>query len=435
MRIYISFLSALLLICSIAMAADVDVPETPKAMLASYLGVEEDLLTPEVDLVMKLHIDQQELYQAIVILCDELGVQPPDTELTKLADILAWVETGPPVVRMRGIGQKKNSSIVQRVYFATSRKKTGLDKPEEFFGQERSDSLNPYYGYVDVSIPLNHKEGHIESPLLRLEFLNDPKKYFMLQHLEGQDEAVFYQDLSSLLSTSADLQDGVVVFVHGFNVTFSDAVMRTAQLVFDSGFRGIPITYSWPSDGQMTAYVSDREDVVWSIGPIEQFLRKLRKKFPDKKVHLVAHSMGSQGLIGALFRMSLRSEESKPFETVILAAPDFDADYFQKQIAPDVRSLAKQWIIYTSDKDSALDFSKTLNSMKRLGQPITPLAGMQVIDATGLEVTPWNVPQFHSYYATKKKVLDDLLGALRGITPDQRHLKEKKQVGIAYWAF
>ena len=33
------------------------------------------------------------------------------------------------------------------------------------------------------------------------------------------------------------------VFIHGFNVAFEDAVMRTAQIAYDLGFDGAPILY------------------------------------------------------------------------------------------------------------------------------------------------------------------------------------------------
>ena len=47
-----------------------------------------------------------------------------------------------------------------------------------------------------------------------------------------------------------------MVFIHGFNVPFEDAIYRTAQLAHDLDFDGAPILYSWPSRGTMLGYVA-----------------------------------------------------------------------------------------------------------------------------------------------------------------------------------
>ena len=82
----------------------------------------------------------------------------------------------------------------------------------------------------------------------------------------------------------------------------------------------------------------------------------------------------------------------------------------------------------------ALNFSTTVNSAVRLGTPLTALAGMQVIDATGIEVSPWNVPEFHSYYATKNQVIKDVAATIQRKSIDQRDLVLKKtRNDISYW--
>ena len=46
-------------------------------------------------------------------------------------------------------------------------------------------------------------------------------------------------------------------FVHGYNNTTSDAVLRLAQFVEDSGFEGVPVLFDWASAGELTRYVYD----------------------------------------------------------------------------------------------------------------------------------------------------------------------------------
>ena len=50
----------------------------------------------------------------------------------------------------------------------------------------------------------------------------------------------------------AALADTPVVFVHGFNVNFEDAVYRTAQITYDLQFDGAPFLFSWPTSGNIS---------------------------------------------------------------------------------------------------------------------------------------------------------------------------------------
>jgi esterase/lipase superfamily enzyme len=147
--------------------------------------------------------------------------------------------------------------------------------------------------------------------------------------------------------------------------------------------------------------------------------------------------MGNEGLLRALTLVALRMGADAPpiFENVILAAPDFDAQIFVEQTAPRVRGLSKRWTVYVSDKDGALNISSRIRNAKRLGLPVTLAAGVDTVDATGIEVTPWSVPEFHSYYATKQLVIADLIGVLEGLDPASRKLSALMRGGLQYWSF
>ena len=49
------------------------------------------------------------------------------------------------------------------------------------------------------------------------------------------------------------------VFVHGFNNNFQELLFRLAQLQADMKIDGIPILFSWPSQGRVAAYETDKE--------------------------------------------------------------------------------------------------------------------------------------------------------------------------------
>ena len=206
---------------------------------------------------------------------------------------------------------------------------------------------------------------------------------------------------------------------------------------YDLGFSGAPIMFSWPSDGSSLGYLADREDIEWSVPHIERFLTEILEGASPRRLHLIAHSMGNEGLLRALMLIALRRDPDAPplFENVILAAPDFDAQIFVEQIAPRVRGLSRRWTVYVSDKDGALNVSSRIRSAKRLGLPVTLAEGVDTVDATGVEVTPWSVPEFHSYYATKQLVITDLIGVLEGLDPAGRRLSSLMRGELPYWSF
>jgi esterase/lipase superfamily enzyme len=407
--------------------------EQVKQALAKELGVPVERLADEVDLVADLHLDQGVVYYAVRTVIDAFGGRQASGELTKVRDVVAAsLPVSRPVATRRFAAPPKASatSYVQSVFYATDRKATGDPKPELAFGGERAVDGQMSYGRADVNIPYAHKPGQIETPWLKLESMRDASKHIYILKLDTRNEAQFFSDIKD----AADAGD-ILVYVHGFNVRFEDALVRAAQISFDFGFKGAPIVYSWPSWGSLTAYNADSENVLWSARHIETFLRTLSAEASGRKIHLVAHSMGSKGLLNALRYLAMRGDGQPLFASVILCAPDFDAGLFREQVAAEVRPMAAQWVVYSSNKDIALTASEQLNAAPRLGKPVTYAEGYEIIDASELEVTPWSVPEAHSYYATKQVVLSDMVKVLSGLAADARGLKSFEEQGGTAWRF
>ncbi|MEZ5926232.1 MAG: alpha/beta fold hydrolase [Hyphomicrobiaceae bacterium] len=387
--------------------------------LAARFGLPAERFEENVDLVRDLGLDSADVYYAVVEILESYGVQlPPRKEITRVGHIASLAAAS-----TRSFTLKKTAgateAYVQTVYYATDRRRTGAVEPELAFDGNRSQNGAMSYGKAEVNIPLSHKRGQIETPWLGIQSLRDTSKHIFILKLTDFDESGLMDELRLIGGGKSDL----LVYVHGFNVPFSDAIVRAAQVAFDFGFDGAPIVYSWPSDGGITAYTSDAEDVAWSAKHIETLLETLKQQFPGRKLHLVAHSMGSRGLLGALRLMAYKDASKPLFQSVILCAPDFDSELFRDQIAAEVRPLAEQWVVYTSNKDLALTASEQINSAPRLGKPVTYAEGFEIIDASELEVTPWSLPETHSYYATKQHVLEDMVSVIKGLQPEQRGLR------------
>ncbi len=420
-------------------------------LIAEFFRVPQSEIHPDMDLKRDLLADEMDVYELVVQIFEAKGKKlKPGLNFTTVKSVAFQVQKASYkpkrfnlILRGKEDGKPKNlkNTRIQKIFYATNREKTGKALPADIFsGQRSSNEQKLTYGICEVAIPKKHARGNLELPSSWALVFNEnpnPKKHFVLKKVDFMDWASFINTMNESLDSETNLERkgrDILVFIHGFNVPFKKAAMRTAQIAFDLRFQGTPVLFSWPSDGNILSYMSDREDVEWSINHLEQFISRLNKESKANRLHLVAHSMGNQGLIGALHQMAMKKgRRGKPlFENVILAAPDFDAQRFIEQIAPQTTHLAKRWTIYASDKDMALNASSRL-SVKRLGTPLELVEGIDTIDATGVEVTPWSVPEFHSYYASKSRVISDLKKVLLGQSPEKRNLVVKIKRKLRYW--
>lgn len=161
----------------------------------------------------------------------------------------------------------------------------------------------------------------------------------------------------------------VLLFVHGFNNTYEDAVYRFAQIVHDSGTDAVPVLFTWPSRGSVFAYQYDRESTNYSRDALEETLQALAKAPEIEDVSVLAHSMGSLLTLESLRQMAIRNDRIAPkIRNVILAAPDVDVDVFRQQLGQ--MGPAKErprFTIFTSTDDRALLVSARLAQRPRLG--------------------------------------------------------------------
>ncbi len=414
--------------------------ERIRQLVAAESGAAPDSISLETDLQEDLNMDAMDASELVSMLAAEFGRDPPQREITRVGDLQKML-----ISKTKSLGDITPSSdiptthYVQRVFYATNRAPGSGRRANDYFGGERGHSAQLNYGVTEVSIPLaRHKFGKAEKPLFNIRLFQDGRRHMIIRKLEELDKTSFLyqvQETASRSLTGEEWSRGAFVFIHGYNVRFPNAIRRTAQMAFDYDFTGAPILFSWPSDGHIRAYLSDREDVEWSIRHLELFLLDLSESLPEQPLHIVAHSMGNEGLVRALVRIALQRDAVLPplFNNIILAAPDVDAQIFSEQLATSLVPLAQHWTLYESNKDKALNFSTKLRNSKRLGLPITVMQGVDTIDASGVEVTPWNAPQFHSYFATKQNVVTDLISVFKGIRPSARALLRKTHEQLPYW--
>lgn len=265
---------------------------------------------------------------------------------------------------------------VHRIFVATEHR---LDNLGPIFGEPRPRGVK--FLHVDVSIPPTHRLGNVEWP----DGAPDAATDFVVT---GSN---VYSSPTRMLSSMrrGDNSNETVVFVHGYNNTFSDAVFRFAQIREDFGVTGPGVLFAWPSAGDPRGYAYDRDSVLYSRDDFEAVLEMLTRG--DKRVVLLAHSMGTHLVMETFRQIALKGDRRilNRINGVVLMSPDIDPDVFRRQ-AEVIGKLPQPFLIFTSQEDRALSFMSFLTGRKpRLGvisdrSQLEGVEGVGVIDFTRL---------------------------------------------------
>ena len=221
-------------------------------------------------------------------------------------------------------------------------------------------------GVCEVTVPDTHQRGVVERPsLLRFEIRENQQRHIVLTSAVELPEQEFDRRLADTVAASPERD--LLVFIHGYNVDFQSAVRRTAQIAVDLPFEGVPVCYSWPSQGSLMGYPIDENNAQWTVSHLKQFLLELAEESGADSINVVAHSMGNRALAAAIQQISWQIEPDAelPFDRLVLAAPDVDADHFRRDLAPAMLKVANQVTLYASSDDQALIASKGVHGYPR----------------------------------------------------------------------
>jgi esterase/lipase superfamily enzyme len=339
--------------------------------------------------------------------------------------------------RVKGVGKPAGFIVKERytqfpVFYGTDRACIEGTGTSISFSGERGELS---YGVAEVSIPDDPRMGRIERPhWWKLQFREDPEQHVVLQSVQPLSELDFVARARSTLGSTPRKE--VLVFVHGYNVGFKDAVVRAAQIAYDLHFEGLAALYSWPSEGSAPRYTVDEGNVVWSRPRFAKFLGIVRERLGADTVHLVAHSMGNRLLIETLASMTQPAARGvATLNQVVFAAPDYDAATF-KDHAEDFKPKATRFTLYASSNDLALKASKLIHKYSLAGESgldLVVTSSVDTVDVTAVDTSLLG----HSYYAENRSVLADMFEVIRkGTPPDDRFgLVPKDRYGSRYWVF
>jgi esterase/lipase superfamily enzyme len=250
-------------------------------------------------------------------------------------------------------------------------------------------------------------------------------------------------------AAAADLKDGgrnILVFIHGFDNSFSDAITRAAfnrDWLAASGLPGTDTTvvaFSWPSLGRTIDflvpthdYQTDQANARLSGYHLMEFLANLlpilaAARAGGRRTFLLAHSMGNLALQSAVENWFANGNGTATmFDCAALCAGDCGLDAFGQPALAGLAGLpllATRVAIYYSHVDAVLQLSALVNDgARRLGQDgprnrtdpaAFPPATFAIVDATSYRDYDFNFLTSHQYYrmspACRSRLATDMVG-------------------------
>jgi esterase/lipase superfamily enzyme len=329
-----------------------------------------------------------------------------------------------------------------KVYFATNRKNPNPLDPAgygaEMVGLDEQQIL---YASVEVSgIVLTDESSGVLGPIRR-------------PHHGAFDPA----DANEIVASG----NNVLVFVHGFANSFTDAIKRSAFNAEWFRSSGVPaadstvLAFTWPSLGRLIAapphlpaadYLADQTQAGKSGFHLFHFLQKvaaLRSQLPAGRrvfllahsIFLLAHSMGNYALQAAIqFWFTNGGAAARVFDEVILAAADERAGSFETGgdgRLSDLPKLTPRITIYHNINDVAMTLSMAINLTARIGfdgpsdkndaqiyppAPTAGRAGFRIVSCSQVRDYSWTEPPdaTHQYYRRSPKVKQDIASVMGG---------------------
>lgn len=183
--------------------------------------------------------------------------------------------------------------------FAATDRSTAGSTPSAFGGGRGALSYEQFT--MQEVGPAADKEG--PSALARE---TDPSKDFITVGRKKLNGETFEKSVNRMRRTEADT---VVVFVHGYNNSYQEAVFRLAQLRAEAGTGVVPVLFSWPSQGDFRGYVADRDSTTYARDDLVQLLTTLSRSRPEGRVAVLGHSMGAWLVMEALRQLRLQGRD------------------------------------------------------------------------------------------------------------------------------
>lgn len=368
------------------------------------------------------------------------GAQGVTTSAAMLAAMHAdeaRLAAAPPPPSAAAAPPPADEYVLVPVYYASTRSVVGRQTaPESYYGVTE-DSVK--YGVAYVSIPARRRPGQDDGRGFcrylpgTLKCTRTPANNVMITTLELTSAGGWQTRLGTAVDSGGSPAD-VLIFVHGFNNSFSDAVHRAAQVAYDAGFKGVTATFDWASRSALAKYTVDQETAERSVPDFEQFLQRVADSTHARRVAIVAHSMGTRLVSYALRDLAASRQTPRKLHQIVFAASDIDSAIFVRQYARPVANSAELLTLYASSRDVAITTSKNLvHDAPRVGSgppSVVLVPGVDYVDASTMDTDLIG----HGYFAENKQLIDDIFLVLKyGMHASMRNLAPQRVAdGVFY---
>ena len=268
--------------------------------------------------------------------------------------------------------ESEDHDVVVSLRFVTNRRIDTATSFGDYYGDDHGDLTA---GHCSVGFEKNDRQGDV----LRI----DPAP------------------IESVLRTKGT--DSLVIYVHGYGEPFDKSCRRAALMQHKLQLQGRLLLFSWPTTNYLT-YAQDSDDLVESLGQLNELLSAAADANGRERVVLIAHSMGSRGVIDAF---NLRGDDPGRFSHIVFVAPDIRRDAFIENVEM-LRRNFSNILVYMSNSDRALMLSATVNLSGRLG--LAKEFDVETERLNLIDVTPAGTNQIsgHMYHVFNPGVIEDL---------------------------
>lgn len=343
--------------------------------------------------------------------------------------------------------RRKEVAAEVDVLFGTNRLPTG-PKDKGNFGGDAGPTLTlgravimvPGGQYSDVTARKSRPQAAIPVGLA-----TNPDS-LVIRSKTTREPAAFRIDAQMLMTGAKLYRDTALVFVHGFNVSFDEALQRGGQLVRDLNFDGPLCVFSWPSKGSKFRYGTDRVTADRAAASLVEFLSVVQRATGAAKIHVIAHSMGNRVMLPALAAIARdpASTLRDNIGEIIFAAPAVPQAEFATWVDELGRRGLKHFTLYASAADKAMIAGYAREGLTVLAGHVTggePLLHPNVQSIDVSEAALGMLDMNHDVFASNPILTEDLRQLLQtGERDPARRLQTfakrtgKAQQGV-YWYY
>ncbi len=300
----------------------------------------------------------------------------------------------------------------------------------------RLTSLDEHGRYPDTPRPIVLINGEAQSDPAALE----------ASHTVEQS---FHAEIRHRLALAPKPE--IVLFVHGYNNDFENAAQTLAELWHFLGREHVPLLYTWPAGhGGASGYIYDRESGEFTVHHLKNLIRSLSGIPEIKRIHMIAHSRGTDVLSSAIRELALvaraagevASDELRD-SNIVLAAPDMDMDVVsQRLVAEQLGRETNNITVYTSQEDKAIGLAEQLfKSVARMGRlgvddlQADALLSMEKIEGMSfIDLQENTGGTGHAYFHSNPAASSDLILLMRyGLAPGAENGRPLEAVAPGFW--